>query len=156
MEMSFLGKPEEKNTQAQGNDCPHRPTHSQSRRVCFCYRLASFTSLLSSGHHKELLLSPGVSLFFPLLSFSASYSWVSGSSLTEIGYERQCTFLDKIMVQEPQWTWPLSPIRGGWAVHHGELGNASMAPNQERSLCIQCPSQWPPTTPSVPSCCFNP
>lgn len=142
--MSFLGSQKE-NTQAQENDCPYRPTHSQSWRVCFCYRLPFFTVLCSAP---DTVRSPpphpprarGVSL-------PSSHSWCS--HLLPRGFQVPVwlkqdvntwrIFLDKIIVQEPQWTWPLSPIRRGGAVHH--LENLSMVPTQEKSLCVQCLSQ---------------
>lgn len=94
-----------------------------------------------------------VSALFPRLSFSASYSWVS--SFLEVECEPQ-GHLSWWSRKKPQFIWLLDPTREGGTVHQGEPGNPSVAPMQERSLCAQCPSQWPPSVPSIPYCCFKP
>lgn len=156
-EMSFLGSQKE-NTQAQENDCPYRPTHSQSWRVCFCYRLPFFTVLCSAPDTVRSPVPPphargGVSAFFPLLVFSPSSSWVSGSSLIKTG----CEHLAHLSWQNN------SP---------GASVDLTTFPNQERRSCpsprkpqhgshsgkeplCTVSKPGPPSTPTMPSCCFN-
>lgn len=145
--------PKRENTQARENDSPHSPTCSQSWRICFCYTLAAFALLRLAQGTRRSSYSPQacicslptpVFLSFLLLGFQfpGSRKWTPGASF--------------LMVQKPQWTWPLNSTRGGGTVRQGELGNPSMAPMQERSLCAQCPSQWPPSSPSIPYFCFKP
>lgn len=138
--MSFRA-PKRENTQARENDSPHRPPCSQSWRICFCYRLAAFTLLRLAPSTRRNSYSPQacvcplptpVFLSFLLLGFQfpGSRMWTPGASF--------------LMVQKPQWTWPLNPTRGGGTVHQGELGNPSVAFMQERSSVPSVPANDPP------------